>query len=82
MTVHVDTARHGHQTPGIDHPADPAVIGRDRARAFQPHARANAESIWLGIRIENKLKNFAERDDLASRLRSRFSDTREATQVE
>ena len=44
--------------------------------------RANAESLWLGIRIEHKLGNVNVRDELASQLRSRFSDTREGVQLE
>jgi len=44
--------------------------------------QANAESLWLGIRIENKLGNVAERDELASALRSRFASSREATALE
>jgi type IV pilus assembly protein PilF len=44
--------------------------------------RANAESLWLGIRIENKLGNTAGRDELASQLRSRFNDSREGTKLE
>lgn len=41
-----------------------------------------AESIWLGIRIENRMSNIGGRDDLASILRSRFPGTREATSLE
>lgn len=44
--------------------------------------RANAESLWLGIRIENKLGNASGRDELASQLRSRFNDTSEGTKLE
>jgi type IV pilus assembly protein PilF len=44
--------------------------------------RANAESLWLGIRIENKLGNGVARDELAQQLRSRFSDSREGTRLE
>lgn len=44
--------------------------------------QANPESLWLGIRIENKLGNAAERDELASALRSRFAGSREATALE
>lgn len=44
--------------------------------------QANAESLWLGIRIENKLGNVAERDELANALRSRFGSSREATSLE
>jgi type IV pilus assembly protein PilF len=44
--------------------------------------QANAESLWLGIRIENKLGNVSERDELASALRSRFGSSREATALE
>lgn len=41
-----------------------------------------AESIWLGIRIENRMSNIGGRDDLAGILRSRFPGTREATALE
>jgi type IV pilus assembly protein PilF len=44
--------------------------------------QANAESLWLGIRIENKLGNVSERDELAGALRSRFGSSREATALE
>jgi len=44
--------------------------------------RANPESLWLGIRIENKLGNIPGRDELASQLRSRFNDTREGIKLE
>jgi type IV pilus assembly protein PilF len=44
--------------------------------------RANAESLWLGIRIENKLGNVPGRDELALQLRSRFADSREGTKLE
>jgi len=44
--------------------------------------RANAESLWLGARIEHKLGNVSGRDELAAQLRSRFGSSREATQME
>ncbi len=44
--------------------------------------QAYGESLWLGIRIEQKLGNTAERDELASALRSRFGSSREATALE
>lgn len=44
--------------------------------------RANAESLWLGVRIEHKLDHAVDRDDLSAQLRSRFSDTREGRLLE
>ena len=44
--------------------------------------QANPESLWLGIRIEQKLGNMAERDELAASLRSRFPSAREVTALE
>ncbi|MGH6647771.1 type IV pilus biogenesis/stability protein PilW [Aquabacterium sp.] len=41
-----------------------------------------AESIWLGVRIENRLGNSGGRDELAGVLRSRFPTSREATALE
>lgn len=44
--------------------------------------QANPESLWLGIRIEQKLGNMTERDELAASLRSRFPSAREVTALE
>ncbi|HEX5374124.1 MAG TPA: type IV pilus biogenesis/stability protein PilW [Aquabacterium sp.] len=44
--------------------------------------RANAESLWLGARIEHKMGNIQARDELATQLRSRFSASREVTAME
>ena len=44
--------------------------------------QANAESLWLGIRIEHKLGNLSAQDELASQLRSRFPNTRETTALD
>ncbi|RZI81199.1 MAG: type IV pilus biogenesis/stability protein PilW [Rubrivivax sp.] len=41
-----------------------------------------AESIWLGVRVENRLGNAGGRDELAGILRSRFPNSREATALE
>ncbi|MDE2400923.1 MAG: type IV pilus biogenesis/stability protein PilW [Burkholderiales bacterium] len=41
-----------------------------------------AESIWLGIRVENRMNNISGRDELATMLRSRFPNSREATALE
>lgn len=43
---------------------------------------ASAESLWLAIRIEHRLGNYAGRDDLAAQLRRRFIGSREATSLE
>lgn len=45
-------------------------------------AQANPESLWLGIRIAHRLGNLSERDELATQLRSRFPNGREATALE
>ena len=44
--------------------------------------QANAESLWLGIRIEHKLGNLAAQDELATLLRSRFPNARETTALD
>lgn len=44
--------------------------------------QANAESLWLGIRIEHKLGNLSAQDDLATQLRSRFPNARETTALD
>jgi len=41
-----------------------------------------AESLWLGVRVEHRLNNYRDRDDLAAVLRQRFSASREATALE
>jgi type IV pilus assembly protein PilF len=41
-----------------------------------------SESIWLGIKVENRLLNVGGRDELAGILRSRFPNSREATALE
>ncbi len=41
-----------------------------------------AESLWLAIRIEHRLGNYAGRDELASQLRRRFIGSSEATALE
>jgi type IV pilus assembly protein PilF len=41
-----------------------------------------ADSLWLGLRIENRLGNTAGRDELANTLRSRFPNSREVTALE
>lgn len=38
----------------------------------------SAESLWLGIRVERKLENRSAESDLASQLRRRFPDSKEA----
>jgi type IV pilus assembly protein PilF len=59
----------------------------DRARFYVRRVnnlteRANAESLWLGVRVEHKLGNVTGRDELATQLRSRFSASREVTALE
>ncbi|HIV72099.1 MAG TPA: type IV pilus biogenesis/stability protein PilW [Candidatus Aquabacterium excrementipullorum] len=59
----------------------------DRARFYIRRVnnmpeQANAESLWLGIRIEHKLNNQQAKDELATQLRSRFPNARETTALE
>lgn len=59
----------------------------DRARFYIRRVnnvpeQANAESLWLGIRIEHKLGNLAAQDELATQLRSRFPNARETTALD
>ncbi len=43
---------------------------------------ANAESLWLGIKVEQRLGNRLAREQLASQLRSRFPKSRELSLYE
>lgn len=43
---------------------------------------ANAESLWLGIRIERKLGGRSSMEELATQLRSRFPNARETTALD
>ena len=43
---------------------------------------ANAESLWLGIRVERRLNNRPASDQLASQLRRRFPQSRELLSYE
>jgi len=43
---------------------------------------ANAESLWLGIKVEQRLGNRLARDQLGNQLRNRFSKSRELTLYE
>ena len=59
----------------------------DRARFYIRRVNnvpelANAESLWLGIRIERKLGGRATMDELATQLRSRFPKARETTALD
>lgn len=45
-------------------------------------AQISAQSLWLAIRIENRMGNISARDDLAEQLRSRFVGSKEATALE
>lgn len=40
---------------------------------------ANAQTLWLAVRIENRLGNRPGRDELGKQLRGRFADSREAS---
>jgi type IV pilus assembly protein PilF len=44
--------------------------------------QATAESLWLAVRIENRLGNLNGRDELANQLRSRFPTARETNALE
>lgn len=59
----------------------------DRARFYIRRVNnvpelANAESLWLGIRIERKLGGRSSMDELATQLRSRFPNARETTALD
>ena len=43
---------------------------------------ANAESLWLGVKIENRLQNPVAAGQLGEQLRRRFPDSREANALE
>ena len=43
---------------------------------------ANAETLWLGIKIEQKLNNQQGTQELASQLKKRFGQSREAASYE
>ncbi|MDO9234529.1 MAG: type IV pilus biogenesis/stability protein PilW [Aquabacterium sp.] len=45
-------------------------------------SQTTAESLWLAVRIENKMSNFNGRDELANQLRNRFVSSREANALE
>jgi type IV pilus assembly protein PilF len=45
-------------------------------------ALATAESLWLAVRIENRLGNLNGRDELGNQLRSRFPTARETNALE
>lgn len=45
-------------------------------------SQISAQSLWLAIRIENRLNNQNGRDELAEQLRSRFVGSKEATALE
>jgi type IV pilus assembly protein PilF len=44
--------------------------------------QVTAASLWLAIRIENRMGNTSGRDDLAEQLRSRFVGSAEANALE
>lgn len=46
-------------------------------RRLNNSSYANAESLWLGIKVERQLKNTEAMMQLASQLKKRFSDSRE-----
>lgn len=51
-------------------------------RRINNSEQANAESLWLGIRIERRLKNSDAELQLASQLKRRFPQTKEAIAYE
>ena len=51
-------------------------------RRINNSERANAETFWLGIKVEQRLGNRVARDQLASQLRNRFPKSRELTLYE
>lgn len=44
--------------------------------------KATAESLWLGIRVANKLNNMTDRAELIDRLKTKFPSAREVTSLE
>ncbi|WP_374318822.1 type IV pilus biogenesis/stability protein PilW [Aquabacterium sp.] len=59
----------------------------DRARFYIRRVndvaeRVTPDSLWLGVRIEQKLGNAPARDELAATLRNRFPNSREAIALE
>lgn len=44
--------------------------------------KATAESLWLGIRVANKLNNMTDRAELIDRLKTNFPSAREVTALE
>ncbi len=59
----------------------------ERARFYIRRVNASAdqltaESLWLAVRIENKLGNQGGRDDFGAQLRNRFAGSREANLFE
>ena len=51
-------------------------------RVNNVQSQISAQSLWLAIRIENRLGNLSGRDELAEQLRSRFVGSKEATALE
>ena len=46
-------------------------------RRLNNSEQANAETLWLGIKVERRLNNRIAMEQLASQLRSRYSKSRE-----
>lgn len=44
--------------------------------------KATAESLWLGIRVANKVNNMSDRAELIDRLKTKFPSAREVTALE
>ncbi|MGQ0710192.1 MAG: type IV pilus biogenesis/stability protein PilW [Rhodoferax sp.] len=51
-------------------------------RRLNNSALANSESLWLGIKVERKLSNQEAAQQLASQLRKRFPQSKEAASLE
>ena len=49
---------------------------------FQLRAAANAETLWLGVKVERKLNNRDAVSQLGNQLQSRFPQSREAIAYE
>jgi type IV pilus assembly protein PilF len=59
----------------------------DRARFYIRRVnnvpeQVTAESLWLAVRIEHRMRNIEGRNDLGAQLRSRFPNTRETLAFE
>lgn len=55
---------------------------RDNVRRLNNSTRANAQSLWLGIRVERRLGDTRAQQELAAQLQRRYADSPEARAFE